>query len=301
MSPKATEAAFERWLQRCAARADRELSRVLPPVGRSPVHLHAAMRYAALSPGKRLRPALVFLGFETFGGREGRVARVAAAVELAHAFSLVHDDLPCMDDDDLRRGRPTLHRQFGEAVALLAGDALLVEAFRVLETAGPGAPRRAREAGAAVLARALGSGGMIAGQMLDMEAEGRRTTLPEIRKIHACKTGALISASVELGALWAGASEAGLRRLRPAARELGLAFQAADDLLNVTSTRIALGKAAGSDAERGKASLPSVLGVDGTRRELGRRCRRMARLAGGLPNRHELWSGLATFLETRSH
>jgi geranylgeranyl diphosphate synthase type II len=230
--------------------------------------LDQAIRYSALSPGKRLRPLLVLTTCEAVGG-EWRVALpAAAAVECVHAFSLVHDDLPAMDDDDYRRGRLTTHKRFGEALGILAGDALLALAFDELtRLAEQGvAPARVLE-GIRVLAWAAGAEALVAGQALDIAAEGGRVTRDQVSAIHERKTGALIGASMALGALAGGAAAARVEALGAAGMKLGLAFQIHDDLLNAGSTLARLGKRAGTDAARGKATYPRAVGVERARAE----------------------------------
>ena len=242
--------AFERYWNRRFARASG-----------TPFRLHAAIRYSALSPGKRLRPLLVLSACEAAGGRWQRALPAAAALECVHAFSLVHDDLPCMDDDDYRRGRPTTHKKYGEAVALLAGDALLAAAFEELGTLTRRGVSAARVlASVGVLSRAAGARELIAGQALDLAAEGRRVAAKAVRAIHLRKTAALLTAALEIGAIVAGASAARRRRLRLAGRALGLAFQIHDDLLNRASSLERLGKRAGTDDARGKATYPRAVG-----------------------------------------
>jgi len=242
--------AFERYWNRRFARASG-----------TPPRLHAAIRYSALSPGKRLRPLLVLSACEAAGGRWQRALPAAAALECVHAFSLVHDDLPCMDDDDYRRGRPTTHKKYGEAVALLAGDALLAAAFEELGTLTRRGVSAARVlASVGVLSRAAGARELIAGQALDLAAEGRRVAAKAVRAIHLRKTAALLTAALEIGAIVAGASAARRRRLRLAGRALGLAFQIHDDLLNRASSLARLGKRAGTDDARGKATYPRAVG-----------------------------------------
>jgi geranylgeranyl diphosphate synthase, type II len=227
----------------------------------TPPRLHAAIRYSALSPGKRLRPLLVLSACEAAGGRWQRALPAAAALECVHAFSLVHDDLPCMDDDDYRRGRPTTHKKYGEAVALLAGDALLAAAFEELATLTRRGVSAARVlASIGVLSRAAGARELIAGQVLDLAAEGRRVAAKAVRAIHVRKTAALLIAALEIGAIVAGASAARRRRLRTVGRALGLAFQIHDDLLNRASSLKRLGKRAGTDDARGKATYPRAVG-----------------------------------------
>ncbi len=232
------------------------------------------MRYSVLGPGKRVRPLFVLTACEALGGRWRDALPAAAALEFVHAFSLVHDDLPSMDDDDYRRGRLTTHRKFGEALGLLAGDALLALAFEELSRLGRRGVPPARVAGAtAVLARASGSAELVGGQVLDLEAEGagrRRQSVRDVRAIHERKTGALIGAALELGALVAGAPPPRRRRFARLGRSLGLAFQIHDDLLNRESSLARLGKRAGTDAARGKATWPAAVGEPRARRDLER-------------------------------
>lgn len=247
------------------------LDRLVPPESEPPGEIHRAVRYSLFAGGKRLRPALCAAAGELFAAPESELMPVACAIEMIHTYSLVHDDLPAMDDDDLRRGRPTCHKVFGEAVAILAGDALLTHAFRVLAQEGVspgGAARRLRVT--AEIARAAGSaGGMIGGQVLDMQAEGRPTTAPDLDRLHAAKTGALLAASVVAGAMTGGASDADVATLRRYGASTGLAFQIADDVLDVTATSAELGKTPGKDSEAGKATYPSLYGVDESRRRAG--------------------------------
>ena len=242
---------------------ERYFSGVLPEAAAVPTRLHTAMRYSALSPGKRLRPLLVLTACEAAGGDWRRALPAAAAVECVHAFSLVHDDLPAMDDDDYRRGRQTTHKKFGEALGILAGDALLAAAFEEIaglsERGVP--PERVVEA-TRVLARATGSRELVGGQVLDLEAEGRRATEATVRAIHLRKTGALIAASLILGGVAAGARRTLIGRFERLGRSLGLAFQIHDDLLNRASSLARLGKRAGTDAARRKATYPNAVGEE---------------------------------------
>ncbi len=251
---------------------ERYFTRVLPAAGDPPARLHAAMRYAALGPGKRLRPLLALTACEAVGGRWERALPAAAAVECVHAFSLVHDDLPAMDDDDYRRGRLTTHKKFGEALGVLAGDALLALAFEELTRlaeCGVPPPRVARAV--RVLAEAAGSRVLVGGQVLDLEGEGRaRVNGTGVREIHLRKTGGLISASLVLGGLAGGASAARLRALAGMGLELGLAFQIHDDLLNRASSLARLGKRAGTDEAREKATYPRAVGAERARAEAAR-------------------------------
>ncbi len=252
-------------------RFERHLARVLPAADTVPAKLHAAMRYAALGPGKRLRPLLTLTACEAVGGPWMRALPAAAAVECVHAFSLVHDDLPSMDDDDYRRGRLTTHKKFGEALGLLAGDALLALAFE--ELAGLAArnvpaPRVARAV--RVLAEASGSRVLVGGQVLDLEGEGRRVSGKGVREMHLRKTGGLVSAALVLGGLAGGATPGQLRTLSGLGLELGLAFQIHDDLLNRASSLARLGKRAGTDEARAKSTYPRAVGTEQARAEAAR-------------------------------
>ena len=262
------------WRQARHAEVDAALRRSLLGRGR-PAALVQAMRYALLGPGKRIRPLLVFGAAEAVSGAAGRKSALSAAcaVEMVHAYSLVHDDLPAMDDDALRRGRPTVHIRFGEAVAILAGDALLTEAFVVL-VGSPGRRVVDRTAMVGELARASGIDGMVGGQCRDLEAERSRLGLSAVRQIHAGKTGALIRASVRLGALAVAATPHQVTKLTRFGEALGLAFQIADDLLDETALPGVLGREGGGDRTRGKRTYPGLLGVEGARLELRREARR---------------------------
>ena len=254
---------FEDALAAAARDTEALLDALLPPQGR----LVAAMRYAALGPGKRLRPFLVIESAALFDVPRAQALRVGAALECVHCYSLVHDDLPAMDDDDLRRGRPTAHRAFDEATAILAGDALLTFAFEILAdeaTHGDSAVRLALISG---LAKASGQAGMAGGQMLDIEAETRVTSsLSDIMLIQSLKTGALFHFACEAGAILGKADPAPLRQY---ADNIGLAFQIADDILDVESTPQALGKATQKDKGKGKATFVDVLGLEGAKQKAG--------------------------------
>jgi len=249
------------------ARIDAALDRFLPAAGTAPGRLHAAMRYAVLAPGKRIRPVLAYATGEALGVDPALLDAPAAAVELIHAYSLIHDDLPAMDDDDLRRGRPTCHREFDEATAILAGDALQALAFGVLldpSTAPLGADTRL--AMVRTLADASGSAGMAGGQALDLAAVGHKLTLAELENVHKHKTGALIRASVHLGFLAAGARDHALgERLERYATCIGLAFQVHDDILDVEGETAIIGKPQGSDAGLDKPTYPDLLGMAGAK------------------------------------
>jgi farnesyl diphosphate synthase/geranylgeranyl diphosphate synthase type II len=261
-----------------------------------------ALAYALLTPGKRVRAALVHTAFRTVGGTSPAIAGVAAAVETVHAYSLVHDDLPCMDDDDLRRGRPTTHRQFDVPTATRVGFLLVPVAARVLAAAAEGLGLSAAELGrmAEELFQAGGIEGMVGGQWLDLEAEGRSLTLPELMAVHRGKTGALIRASCTLGGLAAQAPAAQVTALTSFGEDVGLAFQIADDVLDCTATSEELGKTAGRDAALAKSTYVRLLGVDGARRE----AETLARRAVGTLERMGLGSGalgaLAGYIASRS-
>jgi len=267
--------ALERWRQR----VERELDAWLPPDTTVPARLHAAQRYSVLGPGKRIRPALVYATAETLGIPLGQVDAAACAVELIHCYSLVHDDLPAMDDDDLRRGRPTCHRQFDEATAILAGDSLQVLAFQLL-AAHPGLPADAsiRVQIIGTLAVASGTAGMAGGQALDLAAEGGSLTLADLERLHALKTGALIRASVLMAAYCcAGLGAEQLSALDVFGERVGLAFQVQDDILDVEGDVQVIGKPPGSDEARGMPTYPALVGLDAARarvRELHAEARR---------------------------
>jgi geranylgeranyl pyrophosphate synthase len=256
-----------------AAAVESALERLLPPPAPGlDAELHRAMRYSVFPGGKRLRPMLALMGCAVSGGDLERAFVPAAGIELLHTYSLVHDDLPCMDDDDLRRGRPTCHVVFGEALAVLAGDALLTLAFEAVAAAGAEAVR--------VLARAAGSGGMVGGQAADMAAEGGalRPSLDHARWIHDRKTGALIAAALEVGAL-AGGAAAPPAALRPFGELLGRAFQVADDCLDVVGETARTGKRTGQDAAAAKLTFPAVLGLEASQAEARRLAEAAAELA----------------------
>lgn len=243
------------YLKRVGELAERKFDGHLPPETEVPHNLHKAMRYSMFAGGKRLRPALAYATFEAFGGKGDSIFLAMSALEMLHTFSLIHDDLPCMDDDDFRRGKPTCHKQFGEATAVLAGDALCIHAFELLARTGNA---KAIE----VLARSLGTSGMIGGQIIDIESEGKAVDLGTVDYIHYHKTAALIEASLVIGALLAGATPAQVTIVEEFGHSIGLAFQVVDDILDIVSTTEQLGKDAGSDIENGKATYPSVIGLE---------------------------------------
>jgi farnesyl diphosphate synthase len=257
-TPKAD---FRDWAALVQARVEAALERVLPGADHEPRRLHAAMRYAVLGGGKRVRPLLAFAAGEATGAPQERLDAVACAVELIHAYSLVHDDMPCMDDDALRRGKPTVHVQYDEATALLVGDGLQSAAFEALAT-----PRLADEPAAQIemlrtLAVASGSRGMAGGQAIDLAVVGKSMTVPELELMHIMKTGALIRASVTLGARCGALAEAEAAQLDQYAQCVGLAFQVVDDVLDAEASTATLGKTAGKDAAQGKPTYVSLLGA----------------------------------------
>ena len=251
-------------LPEAAERAEEALTARLPAEADDPTPLAAAMRYAVIGGGKRVRPFLVYATGTALGAPVARLDAPAAAVEFIHAYSLVHDDLPAMDDDDLRRGRPTCHRAFDEATAILAGDALQGLAFSTLAEA-EGLPESTRLHMVTALARAAGAEGMVGGQARDINAVGRETGLAGLEAMHRRKTGALIEASTRLGGLAAGADTATLDALQRYGAAVGLAFQIQDDILDVVGDTETLGKAGGADAVREKPTYPALLGLAGAR------------------------------------
>lgn len=279
--PSFTET-FSRRLAEIAASVESELSALLggkPECGEieRPERLVAAMRHATLAGGKRLRAFLLIEAAGLLDRRDQGVLRAAAAVECLHAYSLVHDDLPAMDDDDMRRGRPTVHKAFDEATAILAGDALLTLAFDIVADARTHPDGGVRAELVAILARSAGVGGMVGGQMLDLAAEGRFAkdaraplTADAVRRIQAMKTGALIRASIAMGAIMARASASQRRALDQYADRLGAAFQIADDILDLEASAEELGKATGKDDAKGKATLANTLGRSHAKQELAR-------------------------------
>jgi geranylgeranyl diphosphate synthase, type II len=246
---------------------DQALARFLPSESAPPESLHKAMRYSVFAGGKRLRPVLVAAGAEAVGGSLDAVMPAACAVEMIHTYSLIHDDLPAMDNDDFRRGVPTNHKVFGEAIAILAGDALLTLAFRLLGNSGAAGAdaQRLREVFIEV-ADAAGSAGMVGGQVADIECEGRAADAAMVDYIHTHKTAALIRASIRSGAILAGATPKELKALGVAGDGLGLAFQIMDDILDITATSEELGKTAGKDQAQQKATYPAVHGIETSRR-----------------------------------
>ena len=291
---------FDSALAACARAVEAELDRLLPKADSAPERqLFEAMRYAALGGGKRLRPFLVVAGADLFDAPKPQSVRVGAAIELVHAYSLVHDDLPCMDDDDMRRGRPTLHKRWDEATAVLAGDALLTQAFEVLAHEATSSDAAARAELVLGLARAAGSGGMVGGQMLDLLGENAQLDEPEIVRLQRLKTGAMISFSAEAGAILGRAGEAERTALRLFAHDLGLAFQIADDLLDHRGDAAEVGKKTGKDASRGKATFVALMGETQAEARARMLARQAASHLDGFGERAEVLRGLAEFAITR--
>ena len=252
-----------------AAEVDAAMDGFLPKAKERPATIHGAMRYAVFAGGKRLRPVLCLAAAEACGGEVSAALAPACALELMHTYSLVHDDLPAMDDDDLRRGRPTCHKVYGEGMAVLCGDALLTHAFIVLAKTRPSKRYGVREY-IADLAETGGSRKLIGGQVMDLEGEGRKLTKRELVRIHEAKTAALLTTSLRLGAMTANATPAKLESLTNFGYNLGLAFQVIDDILDVTQSTEVLGKTAGKDLAVEKATYPSVLGLEASRKEAAR-------------------------------
>lgn len=264
MTPE--HADFTRFAAESQHRVEAALDQFLPSERMHPAQLHRAMRYSILGGGKRVRPLLVYAAAHVVGAPDNALDSAACAVECIHAYSLIHDDLPAMDDDELRRGKPTCHKAFGEAEAILAGDALQALAFHVLAHSfhGPDAARRLKMI--ELLAQAAGSRGMVGGQSIDLAAVGRELDIAELEDMHIHKTGALIRASVLLGALCADHVEESDRdALDHFGKYIGLAFQVQDDILDVTATTAMLGKRAGADQALNKPTYPSLLGINGAR------------------------------------
>jgi geranylgeranyl pyrophosphate synthase len=291
---------FNETLARYRQRVERTLDRLLPPADEPPQRLHDAMRYAALAEGKRLRPALVYATGVALGASLDELDAPAAAVELIHAYSLVHDDLPAMDDDDLRRGRPTCHKAYDEATAILVGDGLQTLAFTVLATAASARSDASRVAMIATLAKASGSHGMVGGQALDLAATARRLTLPELENLHLHKTGALIRASIHLGALAAGTGDGPIvANLDHYGRCIGLAFQIQDDILDVIGDTEVIGKPQGSDQDKDKSTYPALLGLEGAERSAHALCREAITNLNAVPGDLTFLKELADFVITR--
>jgi geranylgeranyl diphosphate synthase type II len=262
---------IHRYLQEKREIVDSALERYLPKKEEFTSNLHKAIQHSLFAGGKRIRPILSIASFETVGGEGERILPFACALEMIHTYSLIHDDLPAIDNDDYRRGKPTCHKVFGEGIAILAGDGLLTEAFRLM-TNQPAKDHSSSDGGLILdlvneVAQAAGVLGMVGGQVVDVESEGKAVDLPTVQYIHSHKTGAMILASVRVGAKLGGAKGEILKALTRYGDSLGLAFQVADDILNVEGEAALMGKKTGSDLSRGKATYPSVLGVEESRKK----------------------------------
>ncbi|MDQ6675665.1 MAG: polyprenyl synthetase family protein [Acidobacteriota bacterium] len=264
--------ALSEYLREQQRRIEREIDRLVPPEDAEPRTMHRAMRYSLMAGGKRIRPILCLEAVRAVGGDADGALPAACSLEFIHTYSLIHDDLPSLDNDDFRRGKPTCHKVFGEAMAILAGDSLLTLAFQVLaELQCDSAERQVRMI--VELARASGTvGGMIGGQVADIEGEGQRPEPALLDSIHRAKTGALLCASVRMGAIFGGASEEQIRRLTEYGEHAGLAFQVVDDILDVEESSEALGKTAGKDADQGKITFPAVYGLERSREMAREEC-----------------------------
>jgi farnesyl diphosphate synthase len=295
-----TDATFQAWMGEVQARMEAVLARLLPGPHVAPARLHEAMRYAVLGAGKRVRPLLAFAAGEVTGAAPERLDIAGAAVELIHAYSLVHDDLPCMDNDVLRRGKPTVHVEYDEATALLVGDALQTLGFQLLAEHRLAPEPREQLEMVKLLATAAGSRGMAGGQSIDLDATGKALTLPELEFMHIHKTGALIRAAVLIGAGCGSALDAGGRAaLDRYAKAVGLAFQVVDDLLDAQASTATLGKTAGKDSRQGKPTYVSALGAVRAR-DLAEELRGEAQAAlAGLGARAARLAALADFVVLR--
>ena len=282
----------EDFLKEKSAKTDRALSAYVDSWAGAPRTLVDAIRYSLFAGGKRVRPALALGAAELICGDDAVALPAACALEMIHTYSLIHDDLPAMDDDDLRRGKPTLHKVYGEAMAILAGDALSTMAFDVLAEAGN--VRVIRE-----LAVAAGVSGMAGGQVADLESEGKRVSLEELQDLHAKKTGALIRVAVRCGAILAGAGEERLEDLTRYGEHVGLAFQIADDVLDVIGAEDVMGKKAGSDAAKDKSTYPAMLGVEESQRLANEAADRAVAALAGFGPEADIFRALARYIVER--
>jgi geranylgeranyl diphosphate synthase type II len=293
---------LQAYLAERRALVDQALAQVLPPEETPPPSVHTAMRYSVLAGGKRLRPILVIAGAEAVGGTSALVLPTACALELIHTYSLIHDDLPAMDDDDYRRGRLTSHKVFGEAIAILAGDALLTLAFRLVAENAARVPNP-RVLGDVIveIADAAGTFGMVGGQVVDIESEGKPVPVETLEYIHLHKTAALIRASLRVGALLAGGDAGALEAIGEAGRDLGLAFQIVDDILDVEGSLEQLGKTAGSDERKQKATYPAIHGLEASRRQAKLLIERCQQRLGALGERSAPLRALADYVFERKN
>jgi geranylgeranyl diphosphate synthase type II len=291
---------LDSYLARVGSRVDAALNRLLPAERTEPPTIHKAMRYSILAGGKRIRPALCLAACDAVAGKPSLAMPLACAVECIHTYSLIHDDLPCMDDDDLRRGRPTNHKVFGEGIAVLAGDALLTHAFILVARVQPPRPYTTQQL-VTELAFAAGSERLIAGQVQDLEGENKKLSLADVKRTHLNKTGALIIAAIRLGAMAGGATTSELKRLTRYGQDLGLAFQVIDDVLDATSTKEVMGKSVGTDAKNQKSTFVTALGVEKSRHYAAVLIADAHAQLAGFDKRAEPLRAIADFFLTRSH
>jgi geranylgeranyl diphosphate synthase, type II len=279
---------------------DAELERLLPPAATCPSSVHKAMRYSVFAGGKRLRPILCLEAGRIFNGDDACLLRLGSAMELIHTYSLIHDDLPALDNDDLRRGKPTSHCVFGEATAILTGDALLTLAFEVIADAnGPEPSRKLRVV--RELAHAVGTlGGMVAGQIIDLETTGQPADAATLDYIHSAKTGAFICAAVRCGALYGQTGEDDLARLTAYGNKIGLAFQIVDDLLDVLGSEAELGKTIGKDAQQHKATYPALHGIEASKQAASRLAAEAIEALAPYGERARILQGIAQYLIARN-
>ena len=294
---------FPSFLSALRPEVDEALDRLLPDAETEPAEIHEAMRYSVFAGGKRVRPALVVLAGEAWGGAREDLLVGGAALEMVHTFSLIHDDLPALDDDDLRRGRPTLHRARGEAMAVLAGDALLNRAYEILAREPASAPPERRLEAVRLVADAVGTAGMIGGQVFDLQHEGgvrgSGADAESLERIHRLKTGALIEASTRLGGVYAGAGAEGVAQAGRIGAELGLLFQIGDDILDEVGSSEELGKTPGKDRQAGKLTYPGLFGLEGSRKKARQAADRCLALIESLPSGRGLFRALVAFLVHR--
>ena len=283
---------LDQYLDQTGQRINTALNKLLPPETAQPPTIHKAMRYSIFAGGKRIRPVLTLAACAAVGGKTAAAMPLACAVECIHTYSLIHDDLPCMDDDDLRRGRPTSHKVYGEGIAVLAGDALLTQAFLLAAQKADYVKE---------LAIAAGSLGLIAGQVQDLENESRSATLAEVKTTHRNKTGALINASIRLGAMAGHATPAQLKRLTKYGDDLGLAFQVIDDILDATSTKEIMGKSVRADEKNKKSTFPKLLGIEKSRAYAAELIADAHKQLAGFGKPAEPLRAIADFFLTRTH
>ena len=290
--------AIEQFLSTSTAVVNRALDELLPPEQTKPATIHRAMRYSIFAGGKRIRPALCLAAAEACGGNQSNALPLACAVECIHTYSLIHDDLPAMDNDDFRRGKPTNHKVFGEGIAVLAGDALLTVAFEMVANSKP-SRRFSHQELVRELAFAAGSLQLIAGQVADLEGEGEKISANDLRYIHERKTSALLCCSVRLGGMSANCTPLQLKALTDFGYHVGLAFQVIDDILDVTQTTEKLGKTAGKDTKAQKATYPSIVGLQQSRKIATELTRKAFSALEPFHGRAAALEGLATFLLNR--